>query len=228
MSKKRIKQYLMLLTVIGLVSIASGSGTFASFTAETTNAGNTFATGTIVLSNAVQSGTTCLSTNGGSTDVNQNSTGCNTLFDATVQKPGDSWTTDNLTLWNKGSLDAASLTLTATSCGTADAGGETFHGTGDLCPVLDVYVQEWTDNTFTTPLACWYGGAVVLNTCDFTNSADTLAAISAGPIDLSGTPPALPANGKRYFTVGVELDPTADNTVQGRAATADLTWDIAQ
>src|SRR5439155_8436519 len=71
MSKKRVKQYLMLLTVIGLVSIASGSGTFATFSAETTNAGNTFSTGTIVLSNTVNAGVACLSSAGG-VDVNIN------------------------------------------------------------------------------------------------------------------------------------------------------------
>ncbi len=59
MSKKRIKQYLMLLTVIGLVSIASGSGTFASFSAQTTNAGNTFSAGTLFLHDTANGGTTC-------------------------------------------------------------------------------------------------------------------------------------------------------------------------
>jgi hypothetical protein len=207
------------------VSVASGSGTFASFTAETTNAGNTFATGTIVLSNAVTSGTTCLSTNGGTTDVNANSVGCNTLFNALVKKPGDSSTADQLTLWNKGSINAASLTLTVPSCTTGDAAGQTFHGTGDLCPDLDVYVQEWQSD-FSTPVACWYGGAVVANTCDFSDNTATLGAIaSGGTVTITG---GLAANAKRYFTVGVELDSGAGNTVQGRAATADLTWDIAQ
>ena len=42
MSRKRVKQYLMLLTVIGLIAVAAnGAGTFASFSAQTTNAGNT-------------------------------------------------------------------------------------------------------------------------------------------------------------------------------------------
>jgi predicted ribosomally synthesized peptide with SipW-like signal peptide len=226
MSKKRFKQYLMLLTVIGLVAIAAGggSGTFASFSAETTNAGNVFATGTLVLSNAVQSGSTCLSTGGGNTDTNSNSTGCDKLFNATVQAPGDTWTTDQLTLLNDGSIDASALNVSATSCVTSNAAGETYHGTGDLCPALDVYVQEWTDNTFATPLACWYGTDTA-GTCTF-NNTDTLAALSS--IDLSGTPPAIAAGNSRYFTIGVKLQSGADNTVQGRSATADLTWHIDQ
>ena len=61
MSKKRVKQYLLLLTVIGLVSIASGSGTFASFTAEVSNPGNTFSTGSLYLHDSISGGTECSS-----------------------------------------------------------------------------------------------------------------------------------------------------------------------
>lgn len=62
MSRKRVKQYLMLLTAIGLIAIASGgSGTFASFTAETANPGNTFATGTLYLHDSVTNNTECTS-----------------------------------------------------------------------------------------------------------------------------------------------------------------------
>ena len=92
MSKKRFKQYLMLLTVIGLVAVAAGggSGTFASFTAETTNAGNTFATGTIVLSNTVNTGTACLSTGAGTTTDTNTFSCADKFFNTTVSKPGDS------------------------------------------------------------------------------------------------------------------------------------------
>ena len=36
------------------------------------------------------------------------------------------------------------------------------------------------------------------------------------------------AGSDRYFTIGIKLDPTATNTVQGRSATANLTWHIDQ
>jgi predicted ribosomally synthesized peptide with SipW-like signal peptide len=225
MSKKRIKQYLMLLTVIGLVSIASGSGTFASFSAETTNAGNTFATGTIVLSNTVNAGTACLSTGGGSTDTNINAA-CTALFNSTVKKPGDSYVADQLDLKNAGSLAATTLTLASSSCTTSDAAGQTYHGTGNLCPLLDVYVQEWTSNTYATPSHCWYGGAIVANTCDFSDNTKTLTALNtASPLTITG---GMSAGADRYFTIGIELDPLATNTVQGRSATADLTWHVDQ
>ena len=223
MSKKRIKQYLMLLTVIGLVSIASGSGTFATFSAETTNAGNTFSTGTIVLSNTVNAGVACLSSAGG-VDVNINAA-CAAVFNASVKKPGDSALND-LDLLNAGSLGAATLKLTAGACTASDAAGQSFHGTGNPCTALDVYVQEWDDAIHTTAIHCWYGGAVVANTCDFSDNTKTLAALAtASPLTLAG---GLTGGAHRYFTIGVQLPSTAGNTYQGRAATDTLTWHIDQ
>jgi len=224
MSKKRFKQYLMLLTVIGLVAIAAGgSGTFASFSAETTNAGNTFATGTLVLSNTVNAGTACLSTNGGATDTNINAT-CDKVFNVSVKKPGDTYLADQIDIKNVGSLNPSDLKFTAGSCADGNAAGQNYHGTGSLCGALDVYVQEWTDNTYTTASHCWYGGGAG-TTCTF-DDTKTLSTISgASPITLTG---ALPAGSDRYFTVGLEVQNGAGNNVQGRASTADLTWHVDQ
>ena len=223
MSKKRIKQYLMLLTVVGLVSVASGSGTFASFSAETTNAGNTFATGTIVLSNTVNAGSACLSTGGGNTNTNINAA-CTALFNSTVKKPGDSYAADQLDLQNAGSLAATTLKLSQSSCVTTDAAGQTYHGTGDLCPLLDVYVQEWTDNTYSVASHCWYGGGTA-TTCAFDDTKTLTALNTASPLTITG---GMGAGAHRYFTIGIELQSGAGNTVQGRSAAADLTWHVDQ
>jgi len=80
--KNRAKQYLMLLTVAGLIAIVGGSssGTFASFNAEVSNTGNYFATGTLVL-NDKSGGTTCTSAQDTADNHNITSpTGCATLF----------------------------------------------------------------------------------------------------------------------------------------------------
>jgi len=80
MSKTNLKRYLMLLGTIGLVAIAAGgsSGTFASFNAEVTNSGNSFATGTLVLND---SGGTNTCTSAGAVSNNNNSNnGCDTFF----------------------------------------------------------------------------------------------------------------------------------------------------
>ena len=109
MSRKRIKQYLMLLLAIGVIAVvASGSGTFASFTAETTNANNTFATGTLFLHNT-KGATTCTSESG---TGNVQTTGCSTLFSVTNLNSNTPSTAD-LTLTNAGSLDSANISFKA-------------------------------------------------------------------------------------------------------------------
>lgn len=82
--KNRTKQYLMLLTVAGLIAIVGGSssGTFASFNAEVSNTGNYFATGTLVL-NDKSGTTTCTSAAATTAPLNHNNVstnGCATLF----------------------------------------------------------------------------------------------------------------------------------------------------
>lgn len=117
MSRKRIKQYLMLLTVVGLIAVAAnGSGTFASFTAETTNAGNTFATGTLFLHNTVN-GQTCTSESSVSSTSTDNlqTSGCGTLFSVGADAANATEHAD-LTLTNAGSIDSPNITFTIPSC----------------------------------------------------------------------------------------------------------------
>ena len=73
---------------VGLLALATGGGTFASFSAETDNPNNTFATGSLLLSNQVQSGTVCFSYNG-SSNVNSS---CDVVINSTGHKPGESST----------------------------------------------------------------------------------------------------------------------------------------
>lgn len=89
MSRKRIKQYLMLLLAIGVIAVvANGAGTFASFNAEVTNGGNTFATGSLVLNNT-HGTTTCTSAfgTGGSSNANGSGVDCATLFNNVTFTP---------------------------------------------------------------------------------------------------------------------------------------------
>jgi predicted ribosomally synthesized peptide with SipW-like signal peptide len=105
MSKKRTKQYLMLLMVIGLVSVAAGgSGTFASFSAETTNSGNYFATGSLFLHNT-HGATTCTSESAsGNLNNGTNGDTCSTLF--TVNITDGNPTFASLALKNAGTVNA--------------------------------------------------------------------------------------------------------------------------
>jgi len=111
--KNRTKQYLMLLTVAGLIAIVGGSssGTFASFSAETTNAGNYFATGTLLLHNVgvdSQGAPTTLCKS--ETNSNNANAGCDALFSVPASNGSDAaWA--KLTLTNAGSIDAQHVTV---------------------------------------------------------------------------------------------------------------------
>lgn len=222
------KKILVSLLGLGVVGSLVGMGTFASFTAQTTNPSNTFATGTLVLSNQKNAATACLSTAGGTTDSNANGA-CDTLFTLATKKPTDS-STVNLTLKNEGTLAASALKVYSASCANDNASGESYRGTGLMCGKVQVYIQEYSDSGRTTVSACRYGGAAVANTCDFSDTTKTLAAFQtafptlAQPLTLTG---GMSAGGSRYFTIGVKM-PDADNTFQGRVATQDFVWHIEQ
>lgn len=227
MRNGNFKKVLLSLIVIGLLASLATASTFASFTAQTDNPNNTFSTGTLVLSNTRTGGSTCYSTGGGSTDSNSNS-GCDTLITATVKKPGDS-VTQTLKVQNSGSLDASTLKLFSSSCTDAN-NTESYHGTGSACSKVQLYVQQYSDAAFTTPSACLYGGAVVANTCDFSDTTKTLGSFgsiysSAGAAYGLGS---LPAGNTVYIKIGMMLPSSSDNSFQGRKATIDFSWQIVQ
>ena len=224
------RKVLLSLGVVAGIGALAGAGTFATFTAQTTNPNNVFADGTLVLSDTVNTGSACLSTGGGNTDVNANGS-CSVAFNLSVQKPGDS-DTENLTLQNVGSL-AASVLNTFGTCTDGNSAGETYHGTGNPCSEVQFYVQQWTSAVRDTPSACLYGGAAVANTCDFTDGSKTLrdfvtahanvgSGLSAGGLAAAG------GADTAWFTIGVKLPSSADNTYQGRSATLALSWHITQ
>jgi hypothetical protein len=225
------KKVLLSMGVVAGIGALAGAGTFATFTAQTTNPTNTFANGTLVLSNTVGAGSACLSTAGGNTDTNANGS-CDTALNLSVRAPGDSGTAQ-LTLENKGSLAASVLKAFSASCTDADAAGETYHGTGSACGVVQFYVQQFSDS-FTTPSACLYGGSGDAGvTCDFSDTNKTLTAfvtahpnlgsgLSAGPLAASG------GADTTWIRVGVKLPSTAGNTYQGRSASLALNWHVTQ
>jgi hypothetical protein len=239
MSKKRIKQYLMLLTVVGLVAIAAGggNGTFASFNAEVMNAGNTFATGTLILSDKVQTGTACYS-NEGVNNVNAN---CTVLLNTANLKTASS-ESNYLTIKNEGTLTSTDLKLFipqdqtgSVSCANATTG--TFPGTdnlahtGDVCGNLLISVEE--DATAGgTATSCVVGTEIGggNHACDPTagdSFATFYAAHNTAANGLALTGGNLAPNATHYYTVYMYL-PDEDNTFQGRTASFDLSWHIDQ
>lgn len=109
MSRKHVKQYLMLLLAVGVIAVSlSGGGTFASFTAQVANAGNTFVTGTLYLHETDTN--TCTSESSPNNANLLNGSGvnigdaCDILFTGT---PGNQLV--GLDMKNAGSLDGKDL-----------------------------------------------------------------------------------------------------------------------
>ena len=201
------------------------AATLANFTAETTNPTNRFASGTLVLSDKVNTGTVCFSTGGGTTDVNVNNS-CDPLAVGPLQ-PGQSSFGD-LTLKNEGSLDASALKSYASTCVNSDAAGESYHGTGLPCSVLQFTVQQYSDSARTTPSTCIYGGGTA-TTCAF-SAGKTLADYAT---NYSSSTPLTIGSGlahgtSAYLRVSVQMPSSAGNTYQGRVGSIDLTWHLDQ
>lgn len=215
--------------ILALV-LASGSGgvlyTIGAFNAQTRNPSSALASGSIVLLNTKQGGTTCASTAGGTTNSNVN-TGCDQLLNLAAQKPGDN-STARITLKNDGSINASALQLYTSSCVSSDTSGETYHGTGDMCSVVQLYVQRYSDASFTTKSSCLYGGGTA-TVCDFSDATKTISTFataytSSAPLGLG----ALNAGSSAYIEFGVQLPSGASNSYQGRTATFDFTQLLVQ
>jgi len=235
MSRRRLKQYLMLLTAVGIVAVAaSGSGTFASFSAEVTNPGNTFAAGTLFLHDTNGS-TTCTSesaTAGPNFNVNPgdgtNGNQCATLFNADL---AGGVQTAQLALQNAGSLPSTDLKFKVSNCtvGTnqSQTGSTVTFGAAPTCGNLDITIQE-TDSDYTTNIWCAYGPATTQPDCDTPNNTVTLNAASSF-VNLkttSGNDATLAANQTRYYVISIKPDVANDNTLQNRQVTFGLTWHI--
>jgi hypothetical protein len=204
------------LLIIGVAGSTVSYGTFASFTAQTTNAGNTFSTGTLVLSNKKDSASACFSSAGG---VDTNSRVCDVLFTAANMAPGGSATTTTVVVRNEGTLAGSALKLWSSGCDALNntTGGNTVWGSGNPCNKMMVTVQEAT-------AGCVYpttGG-----TCSASTSGTLTALVSAG--ELTARSGGLPAGTAATYTFAVYFDPAADNLYQGKVASTTFNWRLDQ
>ncbi len=118
---KKTKRYLMLLVAVGLIAVAAGgSGTFATFSAETANNGNFFATGTLFL-HATSGGTTCTS-EAATNNVNISNVGggCNAIFQVSLTS-GTATQYASLVLKNAGSVPADGINFYSPAPGCQSA-----------------------------------------------------------------------------------------------------------
>ena len=227
------RKILIATLLFGAAGAAIGAGTFASFSASTTNQNSTFATGTLTLTNRVNTATVCASSSGG-IDTNANS-GCNAVFTGlTGKRPGDAPTTANLALAPGGDLSATSLKFSG-ACDPADAGAGA-HGTGDPCSAVQLYIQEYDgpfyDNSDVllvsqpSPIArCVFpANASAACSTDFSGTVDVVDNLPSSLTQVTGLANGLSAT--RYFKVGIRLPTAATNNMQGRSANFSLTWSV--
>ncbi|MBW8826564.1 MAG: hypothetical protein JF603_09480 [Acidobacteria bacterium] len=244
----------LLLVALAVLLVGGGvaAGTFASFTASTTNASSTFATGSLVLSNTKQSATACLSTGADNTignldagETSANNGTCNALFSAlTANKPGDTATV-GLTLKNEGNVTGATgITGYPTSCTGADApdtGGATatvYHGSGNPCGYVTIQVQETSDAAFTTPVSkCMFPvdtGSNCASLSQGTRDAGTLTSFastitSGSPMGFNSA--SVAAGASRYVKITLSFPNGSagnENQYMGRTAAFGLTWTLTQ
>jgi len=224
------KTYLKFLIVAGVLAVVGGgAGTFATFNAETTNANNTFATGTLLLSNSVHNAAACYSDLASS-----NSNSCSAIIN-TSNLYTNHTSTEFITLTNTGSLASSDLKLFGSSCvnstvGTFSSGSQLPH-TGDMCANLKIALEQ--DATAGgTATSCLVGTEVGSgnHACDPTTGTTLNTFLSTYHDAASGfafSGDSLAASASRFYRVYLFL-PDENNTFQGRAATFDLTWHIDQ
>ena len=105
------KAILVLMMLMGVVAYFGGAGTFAGFTAQTTNPNATLGSGSLLLQNTVNANPVCESKTGESNNnVNAN---CTALFSFTNQEPGVFSGVSTVTIKNSGTLPASTMYLWA-------------------------------------------------------------------------------------------------------------------
>ena len=232
MGKKRFtsKTYLKLLIVVGLLAvIGGGAGTFATFNAEVTNPGNTFANGTLFL--RTRSAASACTTGGGNTNTTEQRRLRTYLFSTTLSDGVSDGA--NLKLNNAGTIDASDmLNLTVGELRRREQHAETFHGT-ELCADLQLSVQETNDAAPHQCVKCWYGAVRQLLDLrhDLGHEPHSLAGFQARSHERRARSPplALTEAGATRTSRSRSSRPWPPTTrFQNRKVTFDLTWHIDQ
>lgn len=107
----KTKKVLLAMMAIAAAAYLGTGGTFATFSADTSNNGDSIASGTLTMDNSVNSGTLCLSANGA---VNSNPN-CDKVINITNVAPGvfTSTSTASVAIRNTGTIDATNFYLSA-------------------------------------------------------------------------------------------------------------------
>jgi predicted ribosomally synthesized peptide with SipW-like signal peptide len=244
----RARKFVIGAMALGAVAAVAGAGTFASFSASTTNSAS-FSTAKLVLTNKKEgASTTCFS---GSTDdqgttnqaanLDTNANGsCTALFNNVQLKPGVTQVVGvEISNQSTGSLNSLLQLWPSTCTDDSDAAGK---GTREICQDLRIYIQEVNNFTANTHVSCVFpsDGTTGTNCTDFSKNDDLLSELASQATAASAYPatPIAIANGAtKYYKVGVQLKSAGgfdangnglDNNKQNRTASFNLSWRLQE
>lgn len=212
-----MKRVLLSFGVLGLLSAGLGGGTFATFSAQTTNAA-TFVGGTVAMTNVagtVVSGTNCSSETTSGT--------CAVIFNATAMKPGAADRTNTVTITYTGTLATSDFRLFAAAYEAKGASSSALCTATSPASKLNLQVKQGSTIVYPTS-GSGYGTLDGFATA-YASAAAGLQLKGGGG---SGTPGVWSANDASTFTISVNLDNSADNPYQGCQSGATIAWYAAQ
>jgi hypothetical protein len=198
----RPQKVLISLMVVGTVVALIGSGSFATFNAATKNAPG-ITTGVLVLGDKINAASECFSAGGASVSP-ANNTACTGVWNIATETPGTAISPLQMTIRNAGGIRASALSLYAAGACANSHAGAGYDGTGVICSQVQLEIQQYTDNTFGTPLI---------------NTTPTTAAVVAGAAI------SIPVASSAAFTVnqGISLDTAGNLETSTITAIADAT-----
>ena len=192
------RKVLLSMGVVAGIGALAGAGTFATFTAQTSNPTNTFADGTLVLSNKVGSGTANL----------------------TLQNKG-SLPASALKVFSNACTDAdasgENYHGTGSPCGVVQLYVQQYSDSGFSTPSHCLY-----GGSPDSGVTCDFSDAAKTLTAFVTAYPNFGGGLSAGSLAAAG------GADTTWIKVGVMLPSTAGNSYQGRSASLAFNWQITQ
>lgn len=210
-----MKRILLSFGVLGLLTAGLGGGTFATFSAQTTNAA-TFVGGTVAMTNVagtVVSGSNCATETTSGT--------CAVIFNASAMKPGAADRANTVTITYTGTLSTSDFRLYATAFETKGASSSALCSATDPASKLNLQVKQ--GSTIVYPTSGTGYGTLAGFAAAYTSAASGLQLKGT-----AGTAGVWATNDTATFTVSVNLDNSADNPYQGCQSLATLAWYAAQ
>lgn len=220
------KRILVAFMALGIAAYIGGSGTFATFSAETANPNSSVSSGTLTLTDQVNTGTVCASINAATQDnANEGygANGCQAALNITNLAPGAYDTTSAstgaslLTLTNTGSLDASKFFVYGSYVNGSLSGGPlTNGGTPSTITVSSLEGPVTSGDTIKLSFGT--------NSETCIAGASTAASLSTATITLSSCDAGAPGHLNQYnyaYPTGTRV---LDTTSNASPSTTDC-WD---